>query len=107
MIDIANEQLVPIRDVPRLLPRRSTGRRVHISAVYRWIAPGVHGVRLASIKIGGTTYTSAEALQAFAQHLSRADRSGSPSVVRRRQIELAEREAKALLQTPQPKKRSS
>lgn len=106
MIDIANEQLIPIRDVPRLLPPRSTGRRVHISAVYRWIARGVHSVRLASIKIGGTTYTSIEAIQAFAQHLSRADRSGSPSVIRKRQIDRSEREAMAVLQTPQPKKRS-
>ena len=105
MIDIANEQLIPIRDVPKHLPRRASGRRVHISAVFRWISRGVGGVRLEAIKIGGTTYTSVEALQAFAQHRSQADRPPSPSVIRRRQLDRAEREAKAIVQTGQPKKR--
>ena len=81
MIDVTGENLIPIRDVPGLLPPRPTGRRVHLSVVYRWIGRGIRGVRLEAIRIGGTTYTSAEALQAFAQHLSQADRSPSPSVV--------------------------
>lgn len=65
MINISTEHLIPIRDVPRHLPPRPTGRRVHISAVYRWIQRGVHGNRLESIKIGGMVYTSFEALMRF------------------------------------------
>lgn len=106
MIDVTGENLIPIREVPGLLPPRPTGRRVHVSTVFRWIGRGVRGVRLDAVRIGGTTYTSAEAIQAFAQHLSRADRSPSPSVVRKRQIDRAKREAQAVLNNPQSKKRS-
>lgn len=70
MIDVFNEHLVPIRDVPRLLPPQRTGRPVHLSAVYRWIGRGLRGVRLEAVKVGGSTYTSAEALQRFADQLS-------------------------------------
>ncbi|MBN2562331.1 MAG: DUF1580 domain-containing protein [Phycisphaerae bacterium] len=70
MIDIGAETLIPIREVPRHLPPRPNGKRVHMSACYRWIKRGVRGVRLDSIKIGGSTYTSTEALQRFADHLS-------------------------------------
>lgn len=66
MIDIGNEQLVSLRDVPKLLPARGNGKRVHISAVYRWVQRGIRGTRLEVIRVGGTTYTSREALQRFA-----------------------------------------
>ena len=70
MIDLAREQLVPVRDIPRRLPHRPSGKRVHISACYRWLSRGVRGVKLEAIRIGGTTYTSIEALQRFAERLS-------------------------------------
>lgn len=66
MIDIGHEQLVSLRDVRKLLPARSNGKRIHISAVYRWVQRGVGGTRLEVIRVGGTTYTSREALQRFA-----------------------------------------
>ena len=66
MIDIGKEQLVSLRDVPKLLPARGNGNRIHISAVYRWVQRGVRGTRLEVIRVGGTTYTSREALQRFA-----------------------------------------
>ena len=66
VIDIGNEQLVSLRDVPKLLPARGNGKRVHISAVYRWVQRGIRGTRLEVIRVGGTTYTSREALQRFA-----------------------------------------
>lgn len=70
MIDIETEQLVPIGQVPRLLPPRPNGRRVHISAVYRWMSRGIREAVLESVKVGGSTYTSKEALQRFADRLS-------------------------------------
>ena len=101
MIDISTETLIPIRDVPRRLPPRPTGKRVHISAVYRWIARGVHGISLDSIKVGGSTYTSVEALQRFADELNGTNHGQYPSpkitVTRRRQIERAEHEVAVLL----------
>ena len=102
MIDLATEHLIAIRDVPRHLPPRPTGRRVHISAVYRWILHGVRGVRLESITIGGTTYTSMEALQRFAESL-RQDKLGPcptttvTSLTRQRQIEQATHQLRAIL----------
>ena len=64
-MDINSEHLIPIKDMPKHLPPRSTGGRVHISAVYRWMTHGVKGVRLESVKIGGSRYTSKQALQRF------------------------------------------
>lgn len=59
-----------LRDVPRHLPVRPNGKRLHISAVYRWTMRGVKGVRLETMKLGGSTYTSREALQRFSERLS-------------------------------------
>lgn len=70
MISITNETLVPLREAPKHLPIRPNGKRLHISAVYRWIRSGMRGVILESLKIGGTTYTSQEAMQRFAAKLS-------------------------------------
>lgn len=73
MIDVQHEQLVPVREVPGLLPQQPrSGKRIHISAVYRWIKRGVRGVRLEAVKIGGTTYTSLEALQRFTDRCTSA-----------------------------------
>jgi hypothetical protein len=66
VIEIGNEQLVPLNEVPALLPSRGSGKRIHISAIYRWAQRGIRGIRLEVIRVGGTTYTSREALQRFA-----------------------------------------
>jgi hypothetical protein len=102
MIDISTEQLIPLRDVPRRLPARPNGRRVHISAIYRWTQRGTHGVRLECIHIGGTTYTSLEALQRFGNGLSTPGTQSSikqscNSRLRRRQIQEATRATNAIL----------
>jgi len=101
MIELSSESLVPLRSVPKLLPKRPNGKRVHISAVYRWIQRGVRGVRLESTRVGGTTYTSEEALQRFSERLSEANRSSTSSRVltrrRQRQIEQASRQVEAML----------
>lgn len=70
MIELAAENLIPLRDVPRFLPPRSNGKRVHISAVYRWTLRGIKGVVLETIRIGGTRYTSREAIQRFSERLT-------------------------------------
>ena len=95
MIDIEREHLIAIRDVPRHLPPKGNGRRLHISAVYRWMSRGVRGVVLESVRIGGTAYTTREALQRFADRLN--DTRGGPTprsrttLTRKRQLERAER----------------
>ena len=112
MIDLEHENLIPIRSVPRRIPPRRNGRRVHISAVYRWVSRGVRGVRLEAIKIGGTAYTSLEALQRFGDRLN-ADTGGQahPDVVtpraRQREIERAARAVEKELGLAPPNLRTS
>ena len=95
MIDIHAEGLIPLREVPRLIPRRPNGKKVHTSTIYRWARGGSNGRRLDTVRIGGTTYTSGQALQRFAEgggdRLGPSDESGGPKYgsLRRRQIERA------------------
>jgi Protein of unknown function (DUF1580) len=100
MIAIDQEQIVAIREVPRRLPRRPDGKCVHISAVYRWIQRGIRGVHLETIRIGGTTYTSVEALQRFADAQSVPNQlhiEQSTPKARLRQIDLASQQLHNLL----------
>lgn len=75
MIPIQGETLIQLRDVPRHLPAKPNAKRVHISACYRWVSTGVRGIVLESLKVGGTTYTSIEALERFSRELSRRPNS--------------------------------
>ena len=70
MISIANEKLLTLPDAARVPPPGRGNTRTHPSTIYRWISRGIRGVRLESICIGGRTYTSAEALQRWADALS-------------------------------------
>ena len=75
-----------------------------MSACYRWVSRGVRGVRLDAIRIGGTLYTSLEALQRFADQLSTALVSGAaepkPPLTREKEIERAARALEQSLKTP-------
>lgn len=103
MIDISAEELIPIRDVPKRLPQRPNGKAVHVSAVYRWVQRGVRGHRLEAIRIGGTSYTSLEALQRFADQNQASTGSPPvsrpPTVTRQKQIDRAAREVARILGT--------
>jgi hypothetical protein len=91
MIEIEGETLVALREVSKLLPLRPNGKRVHISAIYRWVQRGIKGVRLEAIRIGGTTYTSREALQRFALPAGAPhfESTNQPSKMRQKQIDAA------------------
>lgn len=73
MIDIRDEQLFPLRLVPRHpnIPARRSGRPFHLSTVIRWAKTGVRGVRLEALRVGGTLCTSEQALQRFFERLAR------------------------------------
>lgn len=72
MISLSCEELLPVGDVPKRFPRGRRGRRIHVGTVYRWISCGAGGARLEAIRAGGVLYTSAEALQRFANRCSGA-----------------------------------
>ncbi len=88
MIDINKEHLVSAWEVPNLLPPRATCKKVHISAVQR----GVRGVKLEAVKIGGTTYTSKEAIEHCATDLTRQPSLRCPSTFRTREMAQAARQ---------------
>lgn len=91
MKTLIDEDLIPLREVPRLLPLRN-GRRVSIDAVYRWARKGLAQGRLESLRIGGETYTSREAIARFATRLTNpAGPETPPSVVSRAHAEAARR----------------
>jgi hypothetical protein len=68
------EDMLRLADVARLLPRRSDGRQVSRVTLWRWATKGVRvpgmppgqRARLATMKLGLTTYTSRQALERFA-----------------------------------------
>lgn len=70
MIELRTVTQIALRDAPKHLPARPGGKRLHISAIYRWITKSVAGIVLEAVRVGGTTYTSLEALQRFADRLS-------------------------------------
>jgi len=70
MIDIHSENLINLRTAATLRPSGRNGRPTHVSTVFRWIQRGVRGVRLEAVRIGGSMYTSREALQRFVDRLT-------------------------------------
>lgn len=81
MIDMTTEQLLPLSKVPGYLEKRGLGRRVSIQAVHRWAHHGAGGVVLESIRIGGTTVTSIEAMQRWIAARSHAKEAARSPVV--------------------------
>jgi len=82
MIDISTEQLLTLPQAARVRPHGRLGRPTHPSTVYRWISRGARGVagvvKLEGVRLGGSWYTSREALQRFAEALT----NGSTETVR-------------------------
>ena len=97
MIDLNEEQLIALADVPAILPKRRSGKRIHLSCVYRWAQRGLRGIRLETLQCGGTKVTSKKALARFFQQLDesppqRTESRTSRSRRRQMDIERADRE---------------
>ncbi len=71
-IDLRTETLIRLARAGRHLPPGPDGRPTAPSTLARWATRGVRGHRLAVIHVGGRVYTSLEALQRFADSLTRA-----------------------------------
>jgi hypothetical protein len=78
-IDLRRESGIPISEIPKLtwITKRREGKRLHVSTCHRWCSPGLHGIRLEFVRVGGQRVTSEEALVRFFARL--ADRSLPPS----------------------------
>ena len=77
MNDIAKEEMIPFKQVPKWCGK-NMGKRVHRSTIRRWMFRGVRGVKLETIMIHGKRFTSKEALLRF---FTTTKESGSRSEV--------------------------
>lgn len=71
-MSLENETLIPVRHAAKLIPsaRGSGNKGVNIATVYRWTMRGVRGRRLESVRIGGSRYTSVEAISRWIRELN-------------------------------------
>ena len=93
MIDIENERLISIADAVKKLPRRHTGKPIHLATAYRWAQRGVRGVKLETIRAGNALLTSVEALQRFCERCTDPSVAGSTTTTKARQREMARAES--------------
>jgi Protein of unknown function (DUF1580) len=84
MINLLSEELLTLGQAARVRPPGRRGRPTHRSTVARWIARGLRGCRLEALRLGGTLYTTREALQRFAADLTAATDSSPPTSPARR-----------------------
>jgi hypothetical protein len=80
VVDVAIETIFPLSELPDRIPPRF-GRKLSIPTSYRWSTRGVRGIVLETVQVGGTRYTSVEALRRFTEALTRA-RDGRPPAER-------------------------
>lgn len=75
-----SENLVSLNEAAHIVPKRRGGRPTNLSTLYRWSVAGCRGVTLETIQIGGTRFTSREALTRFFHRLT--EKAGvSPDLV--------------------------
>lgn len=70
MIDLRTESTITLAQLVKRLPPRRNERPVHAATAHRWRNPGLRGVKLECIKVGGSWHTSMEAFQRFCDRLS-------------------------------------
>lgn len=92
MIDPLSEDTFPLSAIGRRLPRLRRNRPIHPSTGWRWAERGLKGIRLETIKIGGVTCTSAEALRRFFAALTGCPPKLQQLPTRRRELRQADAE---------------
>jgi hypothetical protein len=92
MIDMQNETIIPLhraRKLPWLKGR--SGGQLDIGTIRRWALRGVRGVKLETLRIGGSVCTSEQAVVRFVERLSNPDAPHLPSHQHRRAATDADR----------------
>jgi hypothetical protein len=80
MIDRHSEQLLTLAQAAAGLPGRNSGKPMNPSSLWKWAKAGCLGIRLETVLIGLTMYTSAEAVDRFLAAVTEAKESGSRPV---------------------------
>jgi len=86
-MSIETENLITLTQATKILPGRP-----NVSTVWRWATHGCRGIQLETMKIGGRTFTSREALQRFADECSGKIVKQSSSTARAREASIASAE---------------
>lgn len=71
MIDRTTETLILLSKAALIINPTSPP---HVATVWRWTGHGVSGITLESIKLGGSRYTSREAIERFIQRLNGSEK---------------------------------
>ncbi|MGZ0172893.1 MAG: DUF1580 domain-containing protein [Planctomycetales bacterium] len=74
-IDARTEELLTLTQAARRY-RPPDARPLAPSTIWRWHKKGISGVRLETVCMGGTRYTSAEALQRYFAQVTAAKEAG-------------------------------
>jgi hypothetical protein len=77
--DLFSEELLSLAQAARRLPRLRNDRPVATSTVWRWATRGLRGCTPATVRVGGTTCTSAEAMRRFLVATSQLPPRASPA----------------------------
>jgi hypothetical protein len=73
------EDIRPMARAAKWLPTRRGDRPPHASCLFRWAKHGLRGVRLETLRVGGTLCTSREALERFFARLAETDDPHAPA----------------------------
>ena len=72
-IDILSDDVLRLSEAAKILPRGRSGKKVHVSTLWRWSSRGIRGVKLETVRMGGLIYTSRKALQGFFGQLNQTE----------------------------------
>lgn len=105
-IDSLNRRsLVPLTEVPKVLARcglrSKTGKRLHISTVYRWTTRDIRGHQLSTVKVGRTRCTSTDDVIRFIRAINESNASVPQAKPRStREAKRISRRARAIVGLP-------
>jgi hypothetical protein len=92
-IDILTETVLPFAAAARSIPRLRAEKPVNPATLWRWASHGLRGVKLETIRCGGTRCTSREALKRFFAALAG---ESAPALTPRQQSERTSQELDAI-----------
>lgn len=75
-IDPLSDELLTLPQAAALFPRRRAGSKVSTTTLWRWYKHGSRGVLLEVARVGGSVYTTRDAIREFVAARSAA--GGSP-----------------------------
>ena len=97
-----DDTLLTLAQAARHLPRRASGKPIHVATLYRWARDGCRGVFLETVQVGHQSYTTEAALQEFIKELTKLRRTdagsrGGASTCRQAAVRDADRAASGAL----------